>query len=77
MFHFCMDCAYLSVNKVNGVGKNSNFSSQLREDCTVRHPLHTKCLSAVYTPLEGVLRERPFDFYGGGGGWKSFGKTFP
>ena len=38
-----MDCAYLSVNRVNGIGENS----QLRVDCIVRHPFHTTCLSAV------------------------------
>ena len=38
MFHFCIDCAYLSVNRVNGnIGENSNFSSQLRQNCIVRH----------------------------------------
>ena len=37
MFNFCMDCAYLSVNRVNGLGENSNFSSQLRTKCIVRH----------------------------------------
>ena len=30
IFNFCMDCAYLSDNRVNGVGENSNLSSQLR-----------------------------------------------
>ena len=40
-FNTCMDCAYLSVNRVNGKGENSIFSSQLRLDCIVRHSFHT------------------------------------
>ena len=47
MFDFCIDCAYLSVNSVNGKGEKSNFTSQLREYCNMRHPFHTTCLSAV------------------------------
>ena len=47
--YFCIDCAYLSVNRVSVIGENSNFSFQLRADCIARHPFHTTCLSAVIT----------------------------
>ena len=43
MFSFCIDCAYLSVNRVNGIGgENSNFSSQLRAElhCASPFPYH-------------------------------------
>ena len=39
MFNFCSDCAYLSVNRVNGIGENSNFSSQLRAELNCASPI--------------------------------------
>ena len=39
MFNFCIDCAYLSVNRVNGIGENTNFSSQLRVDFHCASPI--------------------------------------
>ena len=47
MINFCVDCAYLSVNRVNGIGEKSNFPSQHREYCIVRHPFDTTCLPAA------------------------------
>ena len=32
MFNLCMDYAYLLVDRVNIIGENSNFSSQLRAE---------------------------------------------
>ena len=46
-FNLCITFAYLSVTRVNGIGENSNFSSQLRIDFIVRNPFHTMCFSAV------------------------------
>ena len=36
---FCIDCAYLSVNRVNGIGENSNFSSQLLAELHCASPI--------------------------------------
>ena len=41
MFKLSIDCAYLSVNGVNGIGENSNFSSLLRAE------LHCAFISCV------------------------------
>ena len=37
MFNFCIDCAYLSDNRVNR--KSSNFSSQIRVDLHRASPI--------------------------------------
>ena len=39
MFNFCIDCTYLLVKRVNAVGANSNFSSQL--------PAEFHCVSPI------------------------------
>ena len=39
MFNFCIDCAYLSVKRVNGIGENSNFSTQLRAELHCASPI--------------------------------------
>ena len=48
MSNFCIDCGYLSVNRVNGIEENSIFSSELRAElhCASHIPNHM-CLSAV------------------------------
>ena len=48
MFNFCIDCTYLSVNRVNGIGEKARiFHLNIGQNCIVRHPFHTTCLSAV------------------------------
>ena len=51
MFNFCIDCAYLSVNRVNGIGENTNFSSQLRVDCAspISYHVFISCGYAAYS----------------------------
>ena len=46
-----MDCAYLSVNRVNGIGENSNISSQLRSElhCASPIPYHVFISCGFYT----------------------------
>ena len=39
MFNFCIDFTYLSVNRVNGIGGNSNFSSQLWAELHCASPI--------------------------------------
>ena len=39
MFNFCIDFACLSVNRVNGIGENSIFSSQLRAELHCASPI--------------------------------------
>ena len=39
MFNFCIDCTYLSVNRVNAIRENSNFSSQLRAEFPCASPI--------------------------------------
>ena len=51
LFNFCFDCTYLSVNRVNAIGENSNFSSQHR----MRHPFRTTCFSATCNRLMVIL----------------------
>ena len=36
---FCIDCAYLSVNRVNGIGENSNVSSKRRSELHCASPI--------------------------------------
>ena len=51
MFKFCMDCAYLSVNRVNDIGENSNFSSQLRAELHCASPILYHVLRASPTAM--------------------------
>ena len=53
MFNFCIDCTYLSVNRVNDIGENSNFSSQLRADlhCASPIPYHVFLICDIHHPL--------------------------
>ena len=56
MFHFHIDCTYLSVNRVNAIGENSNFTSQLRTEfhCAspipdIPHHVFFSCVTTGYT----------------------------
>ena len=42
----------LSVNRVNAIGENSNFSS--RQNFIVRHPFRTTCFSAMKLTIQST-----------------------
>ena len=50
VFNFCIDCTYLSASLVNGIGENSNFSSQLRAElhCASPIPYHVFLSCEIY-----------------------------
>ena len=39
MFIFCIDCTYLSVNRINAIGENLNLSSQLWSELQCVSPI--------------------------------------
>ena len=59
MLNFCIDCTYLSVNRVNAIGENSNFSSQLRTEfhCVSPIPYNVflSCDHGQTNKLHGIL----------------------
>ena len=59
LFNFCIDCTYLSVNRINAIGEKSRISQiNFGQNFIVRHLFRTTCFSSVCYEL--VIRANNF-----------------